>query len=82
MNREFIVYEVNSNEALSYTLGKGVISLAAGFIFRIWDLEDAEISENTRTWHLSVTFYCVFGIPPLLLYRAQPYKPTKQDWER
>ena len=49
MNREFIVYQCNSNEALSYTLGKGVISLAAGFIFRIWDLEDAEISENSRT---------------------------------
>ena len=49
MNREFIVYEVNSNEALSYALGKGEISLAAGFIFRILDLEDAKISENTRT---------------------------------
>jgi len=26
-----------------------LISLGTGFIFRIWDLEDAEISENTRT---------------------------------
>ena len=45
-----------------------LVSLGTGFIFRIWDLEDAEISENTRTWHLSVTFPCLFGIPPRIFY--------------